>query len=318
MHGGVTVGDNAAVVKGDGSAVKGLAQNPSEIAKAETGAEGCADYPGGPKGGPGVGEGMTQSPSSSDGDDTGGDGEGSPRRRSTHCLFGHVNVSVSTSGSTVDRVLCVVQSSLVLKPASAGTVVESTDPGGVSPGIAGDSAGLVQSRETEKRAGERLIHVVDGTDTGSGAHSSGRISLPTPVADLSAAQLEQALRMLLDEVSKAISAARLRWNDVSSLRVYFSQPDQPLFHTPPEVGPDNGGVDGLSAAADREGSKASGNPEGSIERAFLLALAGQTRARPAVSLVPVSDMGGGTLVCVHATAWSLERLKTELWVRGAS
>lgn len=151
---------------------------------------------------------------------------------------------------------------------------------------------------------------------------------PDPVADLSAAQLEQGLGVLLDEVSKAISAARLRWSDVSNLRVYFSKPGQPLSHMPPNIGPDSGGVDGrpsaasaasaASVAAGQEGSRASGDREGSVERALLLALAGRTRARPAFTLVPVPDMGGGALVCVHATAWSLERLKTELWVRGAT
>lgn len=62
-----------------------------------------------------------------------------------------------------------------------------------------------------------------------------------------------------------------------------------------------------------------GGEEDLLKRAMFLALASITRERPAVTFVPVMGLDGseGVILSVHATALSLDRLKTELWVRGA-
>ncbi|CBN78880.1 conserved unknown protein [Ectocarpus siliculosus] len=121
-------------------------------------------------------------------------------------------------------------------------------------------------------------------------------------------ELEQAMSLVLAGVSDAVSAARLRWHDVANLRVYYNA----RRHGPSGVAATGtGGGGGYSGGSD-------GIEEGFLKRATFLALAGATRERPAVSFVPVNGLGGGAAVSVHATAWSLDRLRTELWVRGAT
>ncbi|CAN0390478.1 unnamed protein product [Ectocarpus sp. 13 AM-2016] len=107
--------------------------------------------------------------------------------------------------------------------------------------------------------------------------------------------------LVLAGVSDAVSAARLRWHDVANLRVYYNARRH--------------GPSGVAAAGSGGGD---GIEEGFLKRATFLALAGATRERPAVTFVPVSGLAGGAAVSVHATAWSLDRLRTELWVRGAT
>lgn len=104
----------------------------------------------------------------------------------------------------------------------------------------------------------------------------------------------------------AVSAARLRWCDVANLRVYFS------------CGPAAGGAGGGATPPSEAAVEGRGLDEGSVKRAMFLALAGATRERPAVTFVPVSGLQDGAVLSVHATAWSLDRLRTELWVRGAA
>ena len=113
------------------------------------------------------------------------------------------------------------------------------------------------------------------------------------------------MSLVLAGAFDAVSAARLGWRDVANLRVYYcccpvttsthssGGSEQKLLH--------RGGVD-----------------EESVKTATFLALAGATRERPAVSFVPVSELQDGAVISVHATAWSLDRLRTELWVRGAA
>lgn len=102
-----------------------------------------------------------------------------------------------------------------------------------------------------------------------------------------------------------ISAARLMWRDVANLRVYYCCP----FTT---------GTGGDATHAEEAARDGGGVDEESVQRAVLLALAGATRERPAVTFVPVSGLQHGAVVAIHATAWSLDRLRTELWVRGAA
>ncbi|CAN0377795.1 unnamed protein product [Ectocarpus sp. 12 AP-2014] len=115
--------------------------------------------------------------------------------------------------------------------------------------------------------------------------------------------------LVLAGVSDAVSAARLRWHDVANLRVYYNT----RRHGPSAVAAAGSGGGGGGSGGGSDGIE-----EGFLKRATFLALAGATRERPAVTFVPVSGLGGGAAVSVHATAWSLDRLRTELWVRGAT
>lgn len=238
-----------------------------------------------------------------------------------------VTASVVTSGSTVDRVLCVVQSSLVV----VGPAAESGNSNNAI-GLARPSAGLEKNpAAVQAEAVDEAVCPNEGSmenDDNDGVDSNGsgeklKIS-QVAVVDLSRTQLEQALRLVLDEVSVAISAARLRWCDVSNLRVYYQQPHQASSSEIPHVRPT-----AAAAAHDGKAAEVAGGERDCqattadlggllLERAFFLALAGMTPARPAVTLVPVLGAAGGAHVCVHATAWSLDRLKTELWVRGTA
>lgn len=183
--------------------------------------------------------------------------------------------SVTTSGSSVDRILCVVQSSLIVG------VVEAS---ATSPGSQGE--GLVDEIKY-RHVSRSEIGDEDRCETG---------------ASLSAVQLERALTMVLSQgVSAAISAARLHWRDVSSLRVYFVR----------RVGP---GRHRERCEDEEDGHQ----EEELIKRALFLALAATTPERPAITFVPVDALAGEAHVCVDATAWSIERLNTEMWVRGAS
>ncbi|CAN0160397.1 unnamed protein product [Ectocarpus fasciculatus] len=123
---------------------------------------------------------------------------------------------------------------------------------------------------------------------------------------LSGSQLEQAMGLVLAGLSDAVSASRLRWHDVANLRVYYNT----RRHRPSGVAATGSGGGG--------GGGGGGIEEELLKRATFLALAGATRERPAVTFVPVSGLGDGAAVSVHATAWSLDRLRTELWVRGAT
>ncbi|CAB1108934.1 unnamed protein product [Ectocarpus sp. CCAP 1310/34] len=137
-------------------------------------------------------------------------------------------------------------------------------------------------------------------DGGAGAGGAARETSVAPNAaananitpPLSGSQLEQAMGLVLAGVSDAVSAARLRWHDVANLRVYYKA----RRHGPSGV-----------AAAASGGGGSDGMEEGLLKRATFLALAGATRERPAVTFVPVSGLGGGAAVSVHATAWSLDR-----------
>lgn len=239
-----------------------------------------------------------------------------------------VTAAVVTSGSTVDRVLCVVQSSVVV----AGPVAESGNNATTNNNAFGSArpAGLGKNEAAScPNAGGAEDHKDDHNGLGRDS-SREKLTIPSvavAVVDLSGTQLEQTLRLVLAGVSRAIFAARLRWCDVSNLRVYHQQHYHQASSEVPNV--IRTATAAATAAAAHDG-KAAGTENGgqesntadlaglSIERAFFLALAGVTPSRPAVTFVPVLGVAGGAHVCIHATAWNLDRLTTELWVRGAA
>ena len=242
-------------------------------------------------------------------------GNGAPIGGGGSCAAGHgvgatrtgagaatVAAKVTTTGSTVDRILGVAVSSLSI-------LLEHEDSNAAAAATHGDAS--VPSCSTAPAT----------VDTSRSANSTGcpkatddpAMNRPSPAAtseatlplrSLSATQLEQAMRLALAGAFDAVSAARLRWSDVASLRVYYCCPATSSA--------------GSDAAPEQEALEGGGVDEELLKRAVFLALAGATRERPAVTFVPVCGLQDGAVVGVHMTAWSLDRLRTELWVRGAA
>lgn len=216
---------------------------------------------------------------------------------------------VTTTGSTVDRILSVSVTSL-------SVIFEKNSNN--------------NNNHDDKKA--------SAPASGAAATAGGGATFPPPtpsppstaaetntVPELSGAQLEQAMGLVLAGVSGAVSASRLRWGDVANLRIYYCCCDRggPPAATSTTTGNGNGpyGTGGGRRPAhdpmllDGAGG---GIDEESVKRAAFLALARVTRERPAVTFVPVSGLEAGGVVSVHATAWDLDRLRTELWVRGSA
>lgn len=217
----------------------------------------------------------------------------------TELHTGNLSFSIATTGSTVDRVLCVAESSLTINAMEGGASKTS------SYGLESSAAGL-----SSKAAGSSEW-TTDGSNSDSVAEVIGTNSV-------SAAQLEEALLMVFDALAGAIATARLKWRDVASLRVYFHR------HHPSHPKDDAISTGAPDGDARKMTGLGRGNGEGSeqqeelLRRAVFLALAGTTRERPAVTFVPVAGMAKGARVSIHATALSLDRLRTELWVRDAA
>lgn len=182
----------------------------------------------------------------------------------------------------------------------------------------------------------------DTREAGSEAKST-HCTAPAPSAAaaaaslfaLSGAQLEQAVGVAMSGISDALSGARLRWRDVSHLRVYYSvglsgdrwsgdhafnNAEGERLHARGETGTTLRArcEDDVKTIAKPCGGTPVGNREELLKRAAFLALAARTRERPAVTFVPVSGLAVGAVVSVHATAVNLDRLRTEMWVRGAA
>ena len=197
--------------------------------------------------------------------------------------------SVTTTGSTVDRVLAVAVSSL--------SVVLGRD--GCCDGTGSAEAGASNA-------------------TASAADAAAAAG---PACVLSGAQLEQAMGLVLAGIYGVVAAARLRWSDVANLRVYYHAPVvAPAAPAAPAAAATTGTT---TTGTDTGDSKTmhgtrGGVDEEMIKRATFLALAGATKERPAVTFVPARALDSGAAVSVHATAWDLDRLRTELWVRGAA
>ncbi|CAN0159193.1 unnamed protein product [Ectocarpus sp. 4 AP-2014] len=201
-----------------------------------------------------------------------------------------VSARVMTTGSTVDRILSVAVSSLSIVCGNSCTA--SADVGGGRGGGGGAAAVATAAATAPATAAATAAAAAPAArETSIAPNAAANANITRP---LSASQLEQAMGLVLAGVSDAVSAARLRWHDVANLRVYYNT----RRHGPP----------GVAATGSGGGGDGSGGmEEGCLKRATFLALAGATRNRPAVTFVPVSDLGGGAAVSVHATAWSLDR-----------
>lgn len=237
------------------------------------------------------------------------------------------SIRVVTSGSLVDRISCVVACSLV-----PVVVIGATD-NITDTAVGSDACAEVATRTLRPQA----EHTLDderkprtscpgrGTGRGSASASSqgGAITGDyyyavggSPLSASGATQLERSLAMVLRGVSGAISAARLLWRDVSNLRVYYHLGQDSIrnYCKDGPVGSERAHV-GCGTKGKWVGDEGGGEL---LERAFFLALAATTLERPAVTFVPIAGLADGARVCIHATALSLDRLKTELWVRGAA
>lgn len=265
----------------------------------------------------------------------GGGGGGSDSAEAT--------ILATTTGSIVDRILCMTQSSLSLVAAAGGGAA-----------VAGDD----DCEETllQEGCGATIKNNVPAAAAATPV-ASAAVASPASIA-LSGTQLEQAVGLLLAGISDAVAAARLRWRDVSHLRVYYvvasdlsssgrarapravvareKMPPSACGKPQAPQAPQAGAAAAAAAGVLHSGGEALARVEGYycsdgarfkggereweelLKRATFLALASCTRERPALTFVPVSGLGPGTMLGVHATAWSLDRLRTELWVRGAA
>lgn len=193
--------------------------------------------------------------------------------------------SATTSGSTVSGILCVLGSSVSVHAVSDAGITSSNRPNG----------NFDDDVNSDKRGSTTVCEE----------------PCPTEIPDfgdivLSGARLERALMLTLEGISEAISSARLKWRDVSHLRVYYRG----------QVGrPD--GWSSSGRAGDYGGGGCSDEEE-LLKRAMYMALASTTTERPAITFVPVNGLKAvDDIVNIHTTAWNLGRLRTELWVRGA-
>lgn len=209
-----------------------------------------------------------------------------------------------TVGSTVDRILCAASCSLCVTPQGASATLARA--------MESSSKGAATAEPTSVSGvnEKSLVDVVDGQQSSSGslerACSTHDGHLLTA---LSATQLEKAAALTLCGVADAVSTARLGWGNVANLRVYYCSRQGADHSFTDGTAPKEGGGD---VSTDGDDAK-----EVQLEKAMLLALSTLTRERPAMTFVPVCSLAEEALVCVHATAWDLDRLRTELWVRGA-
>lgn len=213
-----------------------------------------------------------------------------------------VVANVTTSGSTMDRILGVAVSSLSItqhdgsKAAAAAAEGEASVPSSI--------ATATDDINTAESTGWAAV-TEDSATNGPSPSVTSKTTLP--LRSLSETHFEQAMSLVLAGAFDAISAARLRWRDVANLRVYYCCP------ATTSTGGDRAPGQGTAAVL-----AGGGVHEEMVKRAMFLALAGATQERPAITFVPVSGLQNGAAVSVHATAWSLDRLRTELWVRGAA
>eukprot|EP00903_Cladosiphon_okamuranus_P015964 g14746.t1 len=211
-----------------------------------------------------------------------------------------VAAHVTTTGSTVDRILGVAASSLSITGHNG-----SNTSAAVAHGQAGASAWSITGGATTSTYPANRTGYTEAAENSATSRPipPATSNATLPVRILSATQLEEAMSLVLAGAFDAVSAARLRWRDVACLRVYY------FCRTTTSAGND--------AALEPAWTDGGGVDEELLKRATFLAIAGATRERPAVSFVPVSELQDGAVISVHATAWSLDRLRTELWVRGA-
>lgn len=219
--------------------------------------------------------------------------------------------SATTSGSTVDRILCVLGSSISVRAGAKrhsggemsddGVTTSNRSNGNVDDGTA-DGGGI----SDERGRGQ-------GSTTVCGEPCPRKIIPAFGDVIFSGARLERALVLALEGISEAISSARLKWRDVSHLRVYYRRqvvrPDGCLSS------------EGALWAGDRDregcGGGGYGDEEELLKRAMHLALASMTPERPAITFVPVNELEAvDDFVNIHTTVWNLDRLRTELWIRG--
>lgn len=223
-----------------------------------------------------------------------------------------VFAKVTTTGSTVDRILgvCVSSLAITLGHDSGATPAAATAEGTPPVPTAIATTPHATSTDTDT-ASTTPLHTATGSACSAPSSPDTKATGRCPSCPLSGAHLERAMSLVLSGVSGAVSAARLRWCDVSSLRVYYRCCPFPTAIA--TTGEDRA----IGKGALRE-KVAGGMDEELLKRATYLAMAAATRERPAVTFVPVKELEAGAVVSVHATAWSLSRLRTELWVRGAA
>lgn len=207
--------------------------------------------------------------------------------------------SATTSGSTVNGILCVLCSSVSVHAGASRHSSGKVSDAGVNNSIhsKGDSDDDITR---DKRESKTVCEELCATEI----PSFGDIVL-------SGARLERVLMLTLEGISEAISSARLKWRDVSHLRVYYRGQVVRLH---------GWSSSGEAGDTDRESYDGGGcsDEEELLKRAMHLALASTTPERPAITFVPVSELEAvGDIVNIHTTAWNVDRLKTELWVRGA-
>ena len=164
--------------------------------------------------------------------------------------------SVTTTGSTVDRVLAVAVSSL--------SVVLGRDG-------CGDGTSTAE----------------EGASNATASDAVGAAAGPACV--LSGAQLEQAMGLVLAGIYGVVAAARLRWSDVANLRVYYHAPVvAPAAPAAPAAAATTGTT---TTGTDTGDSKTmhgtrGGVDEEMVKRATFLALAGATRRGRRLRLYP--------------------------------